>query len=164
MPADIAVKLLNPGLSNSKIFLFSNHAKFAVAHIRILLQIWWTKVHKFTLRYIKWHLPIIRPFDEVIRLMSSCNCEHSDWLRTLPETLVVFANLRMEFLKLLFTKRLGNVSATCNVSVSVSSRTHNVSSLSRLGHSSQRLGLAHLRLGSRLGHGRKGLVHIPRWV
>ena len=35
-----------------------------------------------------------------------------------------------------------NVSATCNVSVSVSSRTHNVSSRSRL------------------GLGRKGLVHI----
>jgi len=55
--------------------------------------------------------------------MLSCNCEHSDWLRTLPETLVSSANLRMEFLMLLFTKRFGNVSATCNVSVSVSSRS-----------------------------------------
>ena len=34
-------------------------------------------------------------------------------------------------------------------------------SQSHLGHSSQRLGLVHLRLGSRLGLGRKGLVHIP---
>jgi len=45
-----------------------------------------------------------------------------------------------------------NVSATCIVSVSVSSRTQFPTSRSRLG-------LAHLRLGSRLG--RKGLVHIP---
>ena len=94
---------------------------------------------------------ICQSSDHLIRLlMSSCNCEHSDWLRTLPETLVSSANLRMEFSVLLFTKRLGNVSATCNVSVSVSSRTHNVSSRSRLGHSSRRLGL-----------GRKGLVQIP---
>ena len=45
-----------------------------------------------------------------------------------------------------------NVSATCIVSVSVSSRTQFPTSRSRLG-------LAHLRLGSRLG--RKGLVPIP---
>ena len=107
---------------------------------------------------------ICQSSDRLMRLlMSSCNCEHSDYLITLPETLLSSANLRMEFLMLLFTKRLGNVLATCNVSVSVSSLTHNVSvsSQTQFPTSRSRLGLAHLRLGSRLGLGRKGLVHIP---
>ena len=53
---------------------------------------------------------ICQSSDHLMRLlMSSCNCEHSVWLRTLPETLVSSANLRMEFLMLLFTKRLGNL-------------------------------------------------------
>ena len=41
------------------------------------------------------------------------------------------------------------------------SRLGLTTSWSHLGHSSQRLGLVHLHLWSRLGFGRKGLVHIP---
>jgi len=41
------------------------------------------------------------------------------------------------------------------------SRLGLTTSWSHLGHSSQRLGLVHLHLRSRLGFGRKGLVHIP---
>ena len=65
-------------------------------------------------KYITLHFAtlndICKSSDHLMRLlMSSCNCEHSDWLRTLPETLVPSANLRMEFLMLLCTKRFGNL-------------------------------------------------------
>jgi len=43
----------------------------------------------------------------------------------------------------------------------VTSQSHLGLTVSRLGHSSQRLDLAHLRLESRLGLGQKCLVHIP---
>jgi len=55
----------------------------------------------------------------------------------------------------LYTIRLGQRLGSCNVSVSVSSRTKCPTSRSRLGH---------LRLGSRLGLGLKGLVHIPAGI
>ena len=53
-----------------------------------------------------------------------------------------------------FTTRLGQGLGSWNVSVSVSSRTKCPTSRSRLG-------LGPLRLGSRLGLGLKGLMHIP---
>ena len=62
---------------------------------------------------------------------------------------------------MVFTIPLGQGLGSCNVSVSVSSRTLNVSSRSRLGQNAQRLSLGPMRFGSRLGLGLKGLVPIP---
>jgi len=55
---------------------------------------------------------------------------------------------------MVFTIRLGQGLGSCNVSVSVSSRTKCATSRSRLG-------LGPMRLGSRLGLGLKGRVPIP---